>query len=210
MDQEEIKSRQRAIKTKRAFKYLTLVLILALVVFGGYKLFKNQDTGTDPGPKPGVFFEAQSRNHIAVGSVHPEYNSDPPTGGWHYGAPAQTGIYDKELPDEQIIHNLEHSHIWISYKPGVIDDEGIEKLVELTKKYGPKMIMTPRSKNPSPIAIVAWQYLITLDQISDDTLQTMDNFIKAYRGKAGPENPLDFGFGDFRGKEVSQPTPMGQ
>lgn len=209
MDQEEIKSRQRAIKTKRAFKYLVLVLILALVAFGGYKLFRNKDTGTESGPKPGVFYEAQSRDHIAVGSAHPEYNSNPPTGGWHYGAPAQTGIYNQELLDEQIIHNLEHSHIWVSYRQD-LDKDSIEKLASLAKKYGPKMIMTSRSKNPSPVAVTAWQYLITFDQVNDDTLKTMDNFIKAYRGKAGPENPLDFGFGDFRGKEAPTLTPMGQ
>lgn len=209
MDNEEIKTRQRAIKTKKALKYLMLFLVLALVVFGGYRLLKNSGD-QDEGPKPGVFFEAQSRDHIAVGSAHPEYNSNPPTGGWHYGAPAQTGIYDKELPDEQVIHNLEHSHIWISYRPDLLDKESVEKLASLAKKYGPKMIMTPRSKNPGPIAMAAWQYLITFDKIDEENLKVMDNFIKIYRGKAGPENPLDFGFGDFRGKEAPTLTPMGQ
>src|SRR3989338_7580172 len=163
MEQTEIKSRQRAIRTKIFIKRIVLILILVLAVFGIYKLFNN--SGPADGLKPGVFFEMQSRDHIAVGAPHEEYNSDPPTGGWHYDMPAQTGIYDKELPDEQLVHNLEHGHVWISYRPGAIDSESIEKLVNLAKKYGPKMIVTPRPSNPSPIAIAAWQYLITFDKV---------------------------------------------
>lgn len=205
MDQNEIKSRQRAIKTKMIFKYLIWILVLVLIIYGGYKLFGGKE---DLGPAPGMFFEAQSRDHIQMGASHPEYNSNPPTGGWHYNQPAQTGIYDKELPDEQLIHNLEHSHVWISYRQDLLNKEDIEKLANLAKKYGPKMIMTPRSKNDSLVAIAAWQYLLKFDQINDATFQEMDKFIQYHRGRSGPENPLDFGFGDFRGKEAPSPTPM--
>lgn len=48
----------------------------------------------------------QGRNHINVGASHSVYNSNPPTSGWHYENPAGKGIYKKELPDEQLIHNL--------------------------------------------------------------------------------------------------------
>lgn len=202
----DIEARKRAIKMKRFGKYLVVVLILALVGYGGYKLVVKRESK----PTPGVFFEAQTREHITVGESHPEYNSNPPTGGWHYNTPAQTGIYDREIPDETIIHNLEHSHVWISYRPDLLDQENVEKLADLAKKYGPKMIMTPRVKNDSPVAIVAWQYLLKFDEMNDETLRQMDEFIQYHRGTAGPENPLDFGFGDFRGSSVPSPTPMDQ
>lgn len=139
------------------------------------------------------FFLAQTRQHIAVGAIHPDYNSDPPTGGWHYDSPVQTGIYDKEFPDEQLIHNLEHGHIWIVYHPN-LDAETIEKLAVMTKSFSSKIIMTPRNKNNTPIAIVAWEYLLNLDNFDESKIQ---GFIKTYRGK-GPENIPDFGFKDFR------------
>ena len=208
MDQNEIKDRQKSIKIKKAIKYAIFIAVIIAAAFGVYKLLG--EGGNQTGPKPGVFFEVQSRDHIAVGSQHLEYNSNPPTGGWHYNTPAQTGIYDKELPDEQLIHNLEHSHVWISYRPDLLNNTDIERLVSLAKRYGPKIIMTPRSKNPGAISIVAWQYLISFDKVDDENLRVMDNFIKVYRGKAGPENPLDFGFGDFRGKAIPTLTPMGQ
>jgi len=197
--EEAVKAGQRRVRAQKTTKRLVMFLALALVAYGGFKLFGGKEP-VDNKPVPGVYFEAQSRDHIAIGAEHPEYNSNPPTGGWHYSQPAQTGIYDKELPDEQLIHNLEHSHVWITYKPGAIDDASIEKLADLAKKYGPKMIMTPRSANDSPIALAAWQYLAKFDAVNDEPLSQMDDFIEYHRGRSGPENPLDFGFGDFRGK----------
>lgn len=177
-------------KTKTAFKYFVVFAALAGVVWLFYRFASK---GSDAA-KIGEFFPAQSRDHIAVGSQHQDYNSSPPTGGWHYGAPAQTGIYDREFPDEQIIHNLEHSHIWIAYRPD-LDTESIDKLAKIAKDYGSKIIMTPRSANDSPIALAAWQYLIKLDTINEDMIR---QFIEAHRGIAGPERIPDSGFKDFR------------
>lgn len=204
--EEAVRAGQRRIKIQKTTKKLVFFLVLVLIAYGGVKLFgKKVD---DNKPTSGTFYEAQSRDHIATGAEHPAYNSNPPTGGWHYATPAQTGIYDKELPDEQLIHNLEHSHIWISYRQDLLDRESVEKLADLAKKYGPKIIMVPRSKNDNSVAITAWQYLLKLDKVDDSTLRQMDDFIQSHRGHAGPENPLDFGFGDFRGKDVPSPTPM--
>lgn len=199
-----IRAGRRLILIRKFFKLLIWVFILAVIIYSGYKLFKK-----GPTTPPGTFFEAQSRDHITEGATHSEYNSNPPTGGWHYAQPAQTGIYDVELPDEQLIHNLEHSHVRISYRPDLLDKDSIEKLVDLTKKYGPKMIMTPRAKNDSAVAINAWQYLQKFDKVDDVSLEQMNDFIKYHRGKSGPENPLDFGFSDFRGgKAIPTLTPM--
>lgn len=203
--QEIIKAGQRSILIRKFFKSVIWLIILGIIGYGSYKLFKKGPVM----PPPGTFFEAQSRDHITEGVAHPEYNSNPPTGGWHYAQPAQTGIYDVELPDEQLIHNLEHSHVRISYRPDLLDKDSIEKLVDLAKKYGPKMIMTPRTKNDSAVAIIAWQYLQKFDKVDDVSLEQMNDFIKYHRGKSGPENPLDFGFADFRGgKAIPTLTPM--
>lgn len=204
--QDIVKAGRRAVLIKKFFKLLIWLVILVLVGFGGYKLFKKGP----PALPPGTFFEAQSRDHIIEGASHPDYNSNPPTGGWHYAQPVQTGIYDVELSDEQLIHNLEHSHVWISYRQDLLDKDGIEKLMNLAKKYGPKMIMAPRAKNDTVVAITAWQYLQKFDKVDDISLEQMNDFIKYHRGVSGPENPMDFGFADFRGKAVPILTPMGR
>ncbi len=145
-------------------------------------------------PAPGQFFAAQSRDHIDIGAEHPAYNSNPPTGGWHYDTPSQTGIYDKEFPDEQLIHNLEHGHVWIAYKPDLPADQ-IEKLVAIAKSYGSKIIMAPRKANDAPIYFVAWEYSFSMDTVDEAPAR---EFIDAHRG-FGPEQIPDSGFKDFRG-----------
>lgn len=183
---------------KRGTRKIAKKVIFWLIAFGvlgaaGFWIYKAAQSG--PPAKPGQFFEAQSREHIPVGATHPEYNSNPPTGGWHYDQPAQTGIYDKELPDEQLIHNLEHSHIWIAHKPDLPKDQ-IEKLADIAKDYGSRIIMTPRPKNDSPIALAAWQYLLKIDTVDEKAIR---DFIAVHRNLAGPERNIpDSRFKDFR------------
>lgn len=191
---QETKRKMR--KTGRAIIYLA---VLFLVISGIYKLATRKAV-----PSPGQFFEAQSREHIGAGAQHPAYNSNPPTGGWHYNAPAKTGVYDVELPDEQIIHNLEHGHIWFAYKPDSAKDQ-VDKLAEIAKDYGARIIMTPRAANDSPIAIAAWQYLLKMDVVDEPSIR---KFVAAHRNIAGPERNIpDNDFKDWRGKTTPTPDP---
>lgn len=188
---------------KSGMKWLIVAVIAGLVVWVIVDYFKDaaQDASK---PDPGQYFQAQSRDHIKVGDKHPEYNSNPPTGGWHYDQPAQSGIYDKEFPDEQLVHNLEHSHIWIAYKPDLPKDQ-IEKLADISKDYGSKIIMTPRSANDSPFVLVAWEHLLKMETVDEAVVR---EFIDAYRGIAGPEKIADFGFKDFRGTKEQPSGPV--
>lgn len=132
---------------------------------------------------PGQSFPNQGQEHVTT-TNHPAYNSNPPTSGWHYPKPAEWGAYKQEIPDEILIHNLEHGGIWISYKPG-ISQEVIEKLEDLQKKWGRKVIVAPRSANDTDIALAAWTRLdkFSVSEFSDERAE---KFIKAFRNK-GPE-----------------------
>ncbi|MEK7506998.1 MAG: DUF3105 domain-containing protein [Patescibacteria group bacterium] len=177
---------------KKIIYWLVGLGLIWLAIYGIYQAAKSGG-----GPLPGQFFPAQSRNHINVGASHPDYNSNPPTGGWHYDNPVQTGIYDKEPPDEQLIHNLEHGHIWVSYRLDLPKDQQ-DKLADIAKRYGSRIIVAPRAKNDSPIALAAWQYLLKLDNIDEVQINA---FIKAHRNIAGPERNIpDYGFKDFRSR----------
>lgn len=54
------------------------------------------------------------RNHIAEGQLYEGYSSRPATSGPHWGAPARWGAYSAQLPDERLVHNLEHGGIVIA------------------------------------------------------------------------------------------------
>ncbi len=132
--------------------------------------------------KPGEEIADQGREHIAEGSQHEPYNSNPPTSGPHYAAAANWGVYDNPLPDEQLIHNLEHGGIWISYKPD-ISPETLAKLKDIADDYTLKVILTPRAENDLPIAVAAWGRLLKLKSADQKQIQ---DFIKAFINK-GPE-----------------------
>ena len=175
-------------------KKLTIILITSLVLFGGYKLAT--------APKivvPGEQFSALGQQHVLPSSPLIMYNSNPPTSGPHYSTPAQSGIYDTEFPDRELIHNIEHGHIWISYRPDLPKDE-IEQLAVIAKSYGTKIIMAPRAKNDSPIAIVAWQHLLKLSTVDEAQIRAFMNALQGH----GPEDVPDSGFKDFRGQNKPQ------
>lgn len=129
--------------------------------------------------RPGQAFVIQGREHIPVNANHPGYNSNPPTSGWHYEESAAWGIYSRELPDEQLIHNLEHGGIWISYKD--INPETKTKLETFANKYPRSVVLTPRSKNTAPITLASWGRLQELTEYDEGAIVA---FIKANKNKS--------------------------
>jgi len=126
------------------------------------------------------------QTHISLGQPHPAYNSNPPTSGWHTPQVASWGASRAEIPDEVLLHNLEHGGIWLSYK-SPSDTALVEKLEALASRYRSKVIVTPRSKNDSPIAIAAWERLLKLDTYDENRIV---KFINAFRNR-GPERVPD-------------------
>lgn len=178
--EERLRQQQRARFQRILKKVIIILIVLAVVIGGGYLLVRsaNKKVADLPGEK----FAEQPAIHI-TGTDHPQYNSNPPTSGWHWAQPAKWGVYDRELPDEQIMHNLEHGGVWISYQPS-LDKETVGKLEAIVKRYPTKVILTPRKANDKPIALAAWTRLQKLDSFDESAIE---NFIKSYRGKIGPE-----------------------
>src|SRR3990167_5916853 len=178
-EQERI-SRQKSVGFRKLRKAIIWIIVLAVIAGGVYGLvFLQKKTNQN---KPGVEYPDQGQDHIAPGAPHDQYNSNPPTSGPHYAEAAAWGIYDKELPDEQLIHNLEHGGIWISYKDPN-NTQLISELKDIVDDYSIKVIMTPRPQNDSPIVVAAWRRLLKLDSFDEKQIKS---FIKAFINK-GPE-----------------------
>ncbi len=177
-EQQQLASRQRQKKLKKIFVWTGAVVILVWVGWGIYKWAKESEAD-----KPGEAVTVQPAVHIQPGEPLPGiYLSNPPVSGWHYGQTAEWGIYDKELVDQNVIHNLEHGGIWISYKPDA-PPELIAKLKEVAGRYSRKIILAPRAANDSPIALAAWGRLDKFDYFDEARIV---KFIKAHKDK-GPE-----------------------
>ncbi len=172
----EEERRRRAAQRRRSLAIYGGIIVVVLVVGG---LIARSALR----PGPGESFPSQGRDHINLGQPHPAYSSNPPTSGWHAGAPAEWGPYRNEIPDEVLVHNLEHGGIWISYKdPG--DTNLVDKLEALAKRYPSKIIVAPRPKDDTKIAVAAWEHLLKLDTYDEKKIV---NFIDAYRNR-GPED----------------------
>ena len=118
--------------------------------------------------------------------------SNPPTYGPHHGpvtvddvsiTPRPTGVYTTEQADEDLVHNLEHGHVWISYNPNLITDSDLTALEDFVRDGGinTAVILTPRSANTSVIAVASWARLLTLGSFDDAQIR---EFVNTNRGHA--------------------------
>lgn len=169
--------RELAIKKHRTRKIVWLMVSVMIVGGAGYGFYYLESQPEKP--RPGESFSILGQEHISVGASHPEYNSNPPTSGSHNSQPANWGVYQEELPDEQLIHNLEHGGIWISYKD--VDQETKLSLETLGKRYPRSVVVTPRSANDAKIVIASWGRLDKMESFDE---KRIEDFIKANINKS--------------------------
>lgn len=181
--QEQKEEERRVMKQKRLGKSLRNYIIAAVIIAAiGFGLFFLGDSTAPEGEDFSSAIPILPAEHVEVGS-HIAYNSNPPTSGPHYVQTARSGFREEAIPDQNIVHNLEHGDVWISYHPRVSDD-----IKEELKQFGAaKVIITPREANDTDIALAAWGRLDTFD-IENDVLpvERIEDFIKRYSNK-GPE-----------------------
>lgn len=159
-------------------KYIFLTVAATVIFFIIFLIFKGTAEYEELGEKIPII----GADHIPAGTQHKQYNSNPPTSGPHTAADADWGIYQEEISDEAAVHNLEHGGIWITYQ-NKDDQELKNKLETLVGQYKTKILLSPRAKNDSPVALVAWGRLLKLQNFDEAKIQ---KFIKQYKNK-GPE-----------------------
>lgn len=163
---------------------LTAILVFALLSSGP------SDTIGEPQAMDG-------RTHIATGTQGGPYSSTPAASGPHWDMPANWGTYQTPQVQEQVIHNLEHGGIVIWYQAGQVTADQIAALEAYTRSWNGteryKVIVSPWSGSDfgHPIAVVAWTWLLYLDEVDPDL---MDQFIDQHYGQApepggGPGRP---------------------
>ncbi len=123
--------------------------------------------------------------HVPMGQTV-EYSTVPPTSGDHWDTQARCAFYEDGLPDERIVHNLEHGIIVVSYNLetlGEVNDlkEAMDS-IELASLWG-----LTRFYDQLPVGTVAaatWGVSDTMQGVDRDRLAT---FIETYAGNLGPE-----------------------
>lgn len=172
-------ARHPKVNSNNSMKKIIIIIGIVIIAIGAIWLAtsrsqeKNQSDSQSQWPLQGAETPILGRNHYPEGTRITSYNSNPPTSGNHWPTPANWGIYTEPLPDEALVHNLEHGGIWISYKN--IDDDTLSQLQAIAGKYNQAVILTPRPQNDTAIALASWGRLEKLDALDADRIET---FIK--------------------------------
>lgn len=136
--------------------------------------------------------------HIPVGQRGTGYAVRPPTSGPHWigpdtwtladgtvvDSPADWGVYQAPLPDEVLIHNLEHGGIGLHYNCPDGCADTVSQLQNLMPRSRAQFILAPYPDMESKIAITSWRHHLFLDEF--DKAQ-IDEFIDEYQDRA-PES----------------------
>lgn len=153
---------------KKAFIAIISILIIGSI---GYITFgvKREDK-----PRLGLEQPDQGRKHIQEGQKQ-NYDVFIPTSGPH-AQPVAWQAYEEQIPNENIIHNMEHGGVIISYRPD-LDTETVNKLKALfTKPYSDakfspnKAIVMPREDQKKPIVLASWTRILELDSYEQQTM----------------------------------------
>jgi len=195
-------------QAKKANKlYVAASAIIALLVIGGFAVGginfqRPPDTGSSSGEYvDGVGVQQElmptgdrGLNAHVDTTVTVNYSTSPPTSGDHWATPSGCGFYEDGLPDEQIVHNLEHGNIVISYNlssdeevdqlKDALDDVGLSEIWGVTRAY---------DKIPSgTVTLAAWGVMDTMEGIDGERI---NSFFETYSGALGPERIICPGAG---------------
>jgi len=185
----------RSRKKKTNYLLLGAFIIIALLVIGSFGLTTipfggGGTTGLGRSDKyvEGVGSSQQlmpTRDHLPEGRVI-SYNTTPPTSGDHWGRWATCGFYPEGLPDERIVHNLEHSNIVVSYN--LASPEEVEKLrkamesISLNRAWGVTRFYD--KLEPGTVVVAAWGISDPMKGVDDNRIK---KFFETYAGRIGPE-----------------------
>jgi hypothetical protein len=144
-----------------------IIVLAALFAYIMWDIFR---------PLAGTKVEILERNHVKEGEK-PTYNSNPPTSGDHYADTEEWGISDTPLVVEKLVHNLEHGGIVIYYNCEKCDDL-IVTLKDLTNRLAAKdrkIILTPNKNSDAKIALAAWGYYDTMNDLDENRVWSFFN-----------------------------------
>jgi hypothetical protein len=172
--QQKAKQRKWNILVYGGFGLLLAAIItaVALVVTGAVQ---EKNAAMEAAKKPidgAQTYSGLSRNHVQTPVSYPQ---EPGVGGDHAPVWVNCGIYAEPVTKERAVHSLEHGAVWLSYKPGLPEDE-ITKLAALAKA-NPYVLLSPDANQSEPVTATAWGTQLGVTEAADPRIPA---FISAY------------------------------
>jgi hypothetical protein len=183
--EERMQKYQRNKREMMLVKWVSIGLAVAVIGAIGF-LTVNwlQDRDLNREPEGVAVYEYSGSNHIEGDidyAAQADYNGEiPPAGGAHNSTPQQCAVYDGQIRQEAAIHSLEHGAVWITYQPGLPEDQ-INALKDLVEG-DPYMMISPYEGLPAPIVLTAWNHQLQMQSFDKDTVE---RFMRSYKNKRG-------------------------
>ena len=125
------------------------------------------------------------------GDLHGE--GDVPAGGAHDAIWQNCGFYSAEIRSENAVHSLEHGAVWISYRPGLADED-VQALRQFVSR-SEKVLVSPVLGQDAPIIVTAWATQLEIDDASDTRLGQFVNEFSGARSAPEPGGRCSGGVG---------------
>jgi hypothetical protein len=170
--------------------------VVAAVAAGGFTLATRGGDAAAAADCERQTFPDQGRSHITPQQKPPrgfEYNSFPPTSGWHDPSPAIWNVYGEPVPQVHLVHNLEHGGVVIQYGSEV-PDETVNEIVDWYQESPNGIVITPLPETreaadlQDTIAVTAWRQLMTCSTFDEGAFS---DFRDEFRAKGPEEFPLE-------------------
>jgi hypothetical protein len=169
---------------------VSVALITIIILVGGiWFVSKNEIKNKENLSKSmmGEKIDEMNSIHVTRGETHELYNSNPPTSGPHYGdSVAGPGIKNEQLPDELVLHSMEHGAVVLWYRHDLPESD-VDKLKSVFSSASGKKIMLPRENLDTPIALASWNYLLNLEVIDEAKIK---EFIETNNDRAPEKAPI--------------------
>ena len=114
------------------------------------------------------------------------YSTVPPTSGRHWGAWSDCGFYNHPLPDELLVHNLEHGNIIVSYN--LASDAEVAELraaveaIPLAHEFA--IVRRYQAIPEGMVALTTWGVLDRMEGVEPERIA---RFFADYPANTGPE-----------------------
>lgn len=164
-------------------------LLTLIIIIGGIWLFSKEEVKNSERlnkPLIGEKMADEGAEHVSRNEPHPAYKSNPPTSGWHWEGVAGPGVKNEIVPDELVLHSMEHGAAVVWYKEGLEQSE-VEKIKIAFNNSSGKKIMLARKDLDVPVALTSWNYLLKLDTIDGEKIK---EFIETNNDRAPEKAPI--------------------
>jgi hypothetical protein len=125
------------------------------------------------------------------GDLHDD--GEVPAGGPHDEIWQNCGFYGTEVRSENAVHSLEHGAVWITYEPGIAEDQ-VNVLRGFTGGFD-KVLVSPVPGQGSPIIVTAWANQLELTDAGDARLAQFVNEFEGSRDAPEPGGRCNGGIG---------------